>query len=105
MYLLYIAAPDRLAGYSLYITNSSISTSATGPPTDGHLCYHHTEDKLPNILQNITCDQLGKHVIIYNERKNGETYPKNYSNIAILEICDAQIIGKHKSHFRLPYCL
>lgn len=89
----HLIAPGRLAGFSLYITNTSITKSSNSPPTEG-LCYQHTGSELPNILQNITCDQFGKHVIIYNERKVGVTYPDGYSDIALLEFCDVQIIGK-----------
>jgi hypothetical protein len=51
-----IAEPDRFAGYSLYVSNSSISK------TDGYICYHHKGPGLPSLYQDVNCIHLGQHV-------------------------------------------
>ena len=81
------AAPQRLAGYYLYVSNSSVSK------TDGHLCYHHTGPGLPSKLQNVNCNYLGKHVIFYNERDK-DNIPTGYSDSALLELCHVEVYGK-----------
>jgi hypothetical protein len=86
-----IAALDRFAGYSLYVSNSSISK------TDGYLCYHHEGSGLPLAYQNRNCNHLGQYVIIYNERNKTVTYPDTwYNDFAILMLCKVRIYGKCK---------
>jgi len=85
---MYVSAPDRLAGYSLYISNSSTTKN------DGYLCYHHKESDLPSILQNVTCNHLGHYAIIFNARNETSDYnPPGYSDVAILELCEVEIYG------------
>ncbi|VDI11561.1 Hypothetical predicted protein, partial [Mytilus galloprovincialis] len=52
----------RMDGFRLYVTNTS-----TIPP-DGYLCYEDPDPGLPNITQNIPCNQLGKYVIYYDTK-------------------------------------
>jgi len=85
-----IAALSRLAGYSLYVSNSSTSK------TDGHLCFHHTGAGLPSAYQDRYCNHLGQYVIIYNERNGTKVYPNKYSERALLELCKVRIFGKCK---------
>jgi hypothetical protein len=80
----------RLAGYSLYVSNSSISK------TDGYLCYHDKGPGRPSILQDRNCNHLGHYVIIYNERSKSGSYPNAYYKYAILELCKVRIYGKCK---------
>ena len=82
------AALPRLAGYYLYVSNSSVSK------TDGHLCYHHTGSTLPDKLQDVNCNHLGKNVIFYNERDK-DNIPTGYSDIAMLELCHVEIYGNY----------
>ena len=85
-----IAVLYRFTGYSLYVSNSSISK------TDGYLCYHHEGPGLPLTYQDVNCNHLGQHVIIYNERNNAVTYPATYSTYTMLELCKVSIYGKYK---------
>ena len=85
-----IAALWRLAGYSLYVSNSSTTK------TDGHLCFHHTGSALPSVYQDVNCNHLGQSVIIYNERNGTKVYPNTYSVDALLELCKVRIFGKCK---------
>ena len=88
MGLLSISDFNRLAGYSLYISNSSITK------TDGYLCYHHTGPGLPSNLDNVTCNHIGQYVIIYNERNETSFYnPPGYSNESMLELCEVEVYG------------
>ena len=84
-----IAALPRFAGYSLYISNLSISK------TDGYLCYHHEGPNLPLAYQDVNCNHLGQYVIIYNERNKTVTYPATYYKFAIIELCKVRIYGKY----------
>ena len=84
-----MAEYDRLAGYSLYISNSSTSK------TDGYLCYHDKGPELPtSVLLNVNCNHLGKHVIFYNERDEAGSTPKGYSREAIIQLCHVEVNGK-----------
>lgn len=85
-----IAAPSRLAGYSLYASNSSTSK------TDGHLCFHHTGTGLPSVYQDRYCNHLEQYVIIYDERNETVNYPDDYYDFAVLELCNVRIYGKCK---------
>ena len=84
-----MAEYSRLAGYYVYISNSSESK------TDGHLCFHDTGPQLPSSVSlNITCNHLGQYVIFYNEREeDGKNHPK-YSPEAIIELCHVEVNGK-----------
>ena len=84
-----MAEYNRLAGYALYISNSS--TSKTG----GYLCYHDKGPELPtSVLLNVNCNHLGKHVIFYNERDEAGSNPNGYSREAIIELCHVEVNGK-----------
>ena len=83
------SAVRRLAGYSLYVSNSSISK------TDGYLCYHDEGPGLPSVYQDRYCNHLGQYVIIYNERNETSSFnPARYSPKAVLELCEVEIYGK-----------
>ena len=87
VYLSYFAGGNRLAGYSLFVSNSSTSK------TDGYLCYHHTGTTLPDVFQNVTCNHLGQYVIFYNERKKLGNNPAGYSNEVLIELCNVEVNG------------
>ena len=74
----------------MYVSNSSISK------TDGYLCYHHEGPGFPLAYQDVNCNHLGQHVIIYNERNDTVTYPVAWSTgFALLELCKVRIYGKY----------
>ena len=87
VYLSYFADEYRLAGYSLFVSNSSTSK------TDGYLCYHHTGTTLPAVFQNVNCDHLGQYVIFYNERDELGNNTAGYSNEVIIELCNVEVNG------------
>ena len=87
VYLSYFADGNRLAGYSLFVSNSSTSK------IDGYLCYHHTGTTLPDVFQNVTCNHLGQYVIFYNERKKLGNNPAGYSNEVLIELCNVEVNG------------
>lgn len=71
-------------GFKLYITNTS-----TIPPS-GYLCYGDTVDGDPNINQTISCNQLGKYVIYYDDIGD-ESIREGGS---VIELCYVSINGK-----------
>ncbi|CAC5381244.1 unnamed protein product [Mytilus coruscus] len=74
----------RMDGFKLYVTNTS-----TIPP-DGYLCYEDPDPGFPNITQTISCNQLGKFVIYYDEKGSdeGENVPE-----PIVELCYVAVKG------------
>jgi len=50
------------------------------------MCFHDQQEGLPNTLQNITCNYVGRYVVIYNQRNRGVD--------AILELCEVEVYGK-----------
>jgi hypothetical protein len=88
--LIVFVAPQRLAGYSLYVSNSSTTKN------DGYLCYHHEGPEIPPVIQNVNCNYLGQYVIFYNERnETASLNPPGYGSLAILELCYIEIKGKY----------
>ena len=77
----------RLAGYYLYVSNSSISK------TDGHLCYHDEGTVPTSAYTDVNCNYLGNRVIFYNKRDK-DNIPSGYSDIAIVELCHIEVYGK-----------
>ena len=78
----------RFAGFSLYVSD-------TGDIEGSFLCYKNGS-LLPPLDLNTTCITSGRHVIFYNERLNGVTYPEGYevaSNV-YMELCEVFVDGK-----------
>lgn len=77
----------RLAGFSLYVSNTTDQHS-------GHLCYKDGPE-LPLLDFNITCRTHGRYVTYYNERLPKTNYPIGYavSNV-ITELCEVTVKGK-----------
>ncbi|XP_063398050.1 uncharacterized protein LOC134682973 [Mytilus trossulus] len=75
----------RMDGFKLYVTNTT-----TIPPV-GYLCYEDSDPGLPNITQNIPCNQLGKYVIYYDDKGDVET-----NTGPVVELCYVEIIGCEK---------
>ena len=90
---IFFPALNRLAGYSLYVVNSSVITTSS-KPTNGHLCFHHTGTKLPSMNQTVDCNVLGQYIVIYNERnRTASDNTHGYSKTSFLELCDVRIYG------------
>ncbi|VDI53214.1 Hypothetical predicted protein [Mytilus galloprovincialis] len=73
-------------GFKLYVTNTS-----TIPP-DGYLCYEDPDPGLPNITQTISCNQLGKYVIYYDNKGDSLYGP-------LVELCYVAINGCSKTRW------
>ncbi|VDH96050.1 Hypothetical predicted protein [Mytilus galloprovincialis] len=73
----------RMDGFKLYVTNTS-----TIPP-EGYLCYEDPDPGLPNIIQTIPCNQLGRYVIYYDTKEDSTYGP-------IIELCYVAINGCRK---------
>lgn len=76
---------QRLAGFSLYLTNTTERRD--------NLCYKDSGPALPDPIQTIDCPYTATYVYIYNERLPGHQYPANYSKYAILELCEVEVYG------------
>ena len=93
IYFTFFPALNNFAGYSLYVTNSSVTTTSP-KPTNGHLCFHHTGTTLPSMKQTVDYNVLGQYIVIYNERnRTASDNTPGYSDTAWLELCDVQIYG------------
>lgn len=82
----------RFAGFSLYVSNSDVST--TSGIKGSTLCYKDGP-QLPPLNFTTTCIEHGRYVIFYNERLNGVTYPTGYELMAVFtELCEVIVQGK-----------
>lgn len=81
----------RLAGFSLYISNSDAKS-----PEDikkSTLCYKDGPVLPPLNLTKI-CNEYGRYVIFYNERLDGIVYPKGYEATNVFtELCEVIVQG------------
>nr|XP_034319436.1 scavenger receptor class F member 2-like [Crassostrea gigas] len=76
----------RLAGFSLYVSN-------TGDIQDSTLCYKDGP-QLPPLNFTTECVQFGRYVIFYNERLAGVTYPSGYELTSVFtELCEVIVKG------------
>lgn len=91
----------RFAGFSLFISNSDVST--THDIMSSTLCY---KDGLQLPLINFTtiCTEYGRYIIFYNERIPGKDYPAEYQidDSVFTELCEVIIKG-NKSSFYIFY--
>lgn len=84
----------RMAGFSLYISNSDVkSPDAIKKST---LCYMDGPE-LPPLNLTKMCIEYGRYVIFYNERLYEIVYPREYEVTNIFtELCEVVIQGKQK---------
>lgn len=80
----------RFAGFSLFISNTSVST--TNDIHSSHLCYKDGPE-LPPLNFTTTCVEQGRYIIFYNERLEEITYPQYYESVAITELCEVIVKG------------
>lgn len=86
----------RLAGFSLYVSNSDVKSPDDIKKTT--LCYKDGPG-LPPLNITKKCIEFGRYVIFYNERLNGIAYPKEYEIYSVFtEICEVVIQGKPKPY-------
>lgn len=82
----------RFAGFSLYVSNTDVST--TSDIKHSILCYKDGPE-LPSLNFTTTCSERGRYVIFYNERLVGVDYPVNYvPAVVFTELCEVVVQGK-----------
>lgn len=87
----------RLAGFSLYVSNTSTVQEST-------LCYKDEPPQLPPLNFTTECIKSGRYVIFYNERLNGVTYPKEYEiSSVVTELCEVIVKGKFNLFFNSAF--
>eukprot|EP00105_Crassostrea_gigas_P034461 XP_019918609.1 PREDICTED: multiple epidermal growth factor-like domains protein 6 isoform X1 [Crassostrea gigas] len=75
-------------GFSVYVSN-------TTDRLQGTLCYkddNFTLDTIPAVFTT-TCPVHGQYVIYYNERLLGVTYPDDYSDDVVSDLCELEVYG------------
>lgn len=84
----------RLAGFSLYVSNSDVKSPDDIKETT--LCYKDGPDLPPlNLTKN--CIEYGRYFIFYNERLGENVYPMEYEVTSVFtELCEVIIKGKQK---------
>ncbi|XP_069128406.1 fucolectin-5-like [Argopecten irradians] len=88
---------DRLAGFEIYLSNTSVFRSE-------ERCYQDNTASLGlmTAIQNVTCTGVGQYVTIYNDRRvKAESW---YSDDAILELCEVFIYGCTLGKFGNGHC-
>lgn len=86
MFILEQRQRGRLAGFSVYVSN-------TGERTESTLCYKDGP-QLPPLNFTTTCSAKGRYVIFYNERKDSVVYPIWYqSDNMYTELCEVIVQG------------
>ncbi|XP_021370720.1 multiple epidermal growth factor-like domains protein 6 isoform X2 [Mizuhopecten yessoensis] len=80
----------RLHGFEITVSEEELST-------ESDVCYTDRDPRLPNLIQNRTCEMVGRYVEISIDRRNGTTRNPNktykYSINAVLELCEVQVTG------------
>lgn len=81
----------RLAGFSLYVSNTGDIGGSTLCYKDGH--------RLPPLNFTTVCIKSGRYVTFYNERLDGVPYPQEYQTTNVVtELCKVTVQGKNE-HF------
>nr|XP_034322419.1 multiple epidermal growth factor-like domains protein 6 [Crassostrea gigas] len=91
--LIFVEKTQRgwFAGFSLYISNTELSTISDRE--NSTLCYKDGP-QLPPLNFTTTCTEHGRYVIFYNERLNGVTYPAGYElHNVYTELCEVIVLG------------
>lgn len=83
---------DRMAGFSLYVSNKTSKDQ-------GHLCYKDQSGGTPSVNQNISCSIYGRYVIYFNERSRYNT-SRYMSQYAQNEICEVEVYGEYMHMFQ-----
>lgn len=91
--LIFVQKTQRgwIAGFSLYISNTELSTISD--KENSTLCYKDGP-QLPPLNFTTTCTGHGRYVIFYNERIDGVTYPTGYKlHNVYTELCEVIVLG------------
>lgn len=94
----------RLAGFSLYVSNSDVKSPDNIKETT--LCYKNGPE-LPPLNLTKKCIEYGRYFIFYNERLGENDYPMEYEVTSVFtELCEVIIKGKQKPGvLKLKPCL
>lgn len=93
----------RFAGFSLYVSNTDVSTAADIKAST--LCYKDGP-QLPPLNFTTVCTESARYVIFYNERLYGVVYPKGYIIVNVVtELCEVIVQGKCKKKSCFITCL
>lgn len=81
----------RFAGFSLYVSDTGVSSDADIKGST--LCYKDGP-QLPTLNFTTMCTKFGRYVIFYNERLKGVQYPDVYqlTNV-VTELCEVTVQG------------
>lgn len=82
----FFTVAHRMDGFKLCVTNTS-----TTPP-DSDACYEDPGPGLPNIIQTISWNKLGKYVIYYDDKGSQQT--KTRYDSPVIELCYVAINGR-----------
>lgn len=83
----------RLAGFSLFVSNTGDVKSAT-------LCYKGGP-QLPPLNFTSICTETGRFVIFYNERLDRHSYPTGYEVYNVItELCEVTVQGKRNKNLK-----
>lgn len=79
------------AGFSLYVSNTDVSSDADIKGST--LCYKDGP-QLPSLNFTTICLKQGRYVLFYNERLRGAIYPTGYEyDNVITELCEVKVQG------------
>lgn len=82
----------RFAGFSLYVSDTSVSSTADIKSSS--LCYKDGP-QLPPLIFSTTCIEYGRYVVFYNERLNNSNKTERYENGNVFtELCEVVVKGK-----------
>lgn len=85
---------NRMAGFSLYVSN-------TTSKEQGHFCYKDQSGGTPAVKQNISCSINGRYVIYYNERSRDHN-SSFLSQYAFNELCEVEVYGEYVHKLIFP---
>lgn len=93
MFLADIRQRGRFAGFSLYVSNTNVSSIADIKGST--LCYKDGPE-LPTLNFTTMCTKFGRYVIFYNERLKEDKYPDAYqlTNV-VTELCEVTVQGTY----------
>lgn len=81
----------RFAGFSLYVSNSDVSSDADIKVST---LYYKDSPPLPPLNFTAIFLKQGRYVIYYNKRSEGATYPIGYEvNNVYTELCEVKVQG------------
>ncbi|XP_033738726.1 cell death abnormality protein 1-like isoform X2 [Pecten maximus] len=75
------------------LNGMKITVSKEKEDTMSDVCYEDTDPELPNLIQNLTCELVGRYVRIEIERTNQSRHSTTYSKKSVVELCEVEVTG------------